>query len=135
MRLSHAYEECLAPPFAGRITFAHVRASVTVTTESTNAELVAATRVMYERGFVCETSGCAGLAAAMANKLGPAKRVVCVVSGRNISMEDMQHEMGAPAENHNTPCPNHSWTKRFLLMSFCLGFGLRHLSGLVGKQS
>ena len=82
-----------------------------------------------------ETSGCAGVAAAMAGKLGAAKRVVCVVSGRNISMQDMQHEMGegsheSPNEDTNAE-PRFSKHRATLasILCFCLGFGLRHVIG------
>ena len=87
----------LAPPFAGAVTYAHVTKFVDDVVTVTDAELIAATRVMYGHGFVCETSGCAGVAAAMAGKLGTlaaGARVVCVVSGSNISTADMDHEMG-----------------------------------------
>jgi threonine dehydratase len=90
----------LAPPFAGAVTYAHVTAFVDDVVTVTDAELIAATRVMYEHGFVCETSGCAGVAAAMAGRLGPlaaTARIVCVVSGSNISTADMHHEMGEGA--------------------------------------
>ena len=122
----------LAPPFAGCITYAHVCAFVDEVVTVTDAELVAATRVMYERGLVCETSGCAGVAAAMAGKLGPHKRVVCVVSGRNISMEDMQHEMGrdeVETTGHQAS-PFSIVVRRCMLASFCLGLGLGHVLGL-----
>jgi threonine dehydratase len=91
----------LAPPFAGDITFQHVQKFVDEVILVSDAELVAATRVMYEHGFVCETSGCAGVAAAMAGKLVSKKgeegvscqgRIVCVVSGSNISTYDLYHE-------------------------------------------
>ena len=74
----------------GDITFQHVQKFVDEVILVSDAELVAATRVMYEHGFVCETSGCAGVAAAMAGKLVSKKgeegvscqgRIVCVVSG------------------------------------------------------
>ena len=86
----------LAPPFAGTITFAHVKKFVDDVVTITDLELVAATRKMYGHGFVVETSGCAGLAAAMAGKLGLRNtgRIVCVVSGSNISTRDMDEEAG-----------------------------------------
>ena len=65
-----------------------------------------ALRVMYEHGFVCETSGCAGLAAVMAGKVkiggkihdnnnnnNNKGRIVCVVSGSNITREDLYEEL------------------------------------------
>ena len=59
----------LAPPFAGKITYAHVLNFVDEVVTVSEYELIVATRAMYDRGLVCETSACAGVAAAMAGKI------------------------------------------------------------------
>ena len=82
----------LAPPFAGRITYTHVKQFVDDVVLVTDQELVQATRVIYDHGFVCETSGSAGVAAIMSGKVVPNEggRVICIVSGRNISSADLK---------------------------------------------
>ena len=84
----HTIAHGLAPPFAGAITYNHCKAFVDEVVLVTDEELAAATRAMFDHGFVCETSGCAGVAAAMAGKV-KGKRIVCVVSGSNISADDL----------------------------------------------
>lgn len=93
----------LAPPFAGKVTFAHVKAFVDSVVLVSDAELVEATKYMYANGFVCETSGCAGIAAVMAGKVVPGSggRVVCVVSGRNISGTDLNDVLEGRAQAHD----------------------------------
>ena len=57
-----------------------------------------ATRLMFDNGFVCETSGCAGVAAVMSGKLSAQQRggkIACVVSGSNISTVDLHETLGA----------------------------------------
>ena len=121
----------LAPPFAGEITFAHVRAHVDDVVTVSDSELVRATRSMYKHGFVCETSGCAGIAAAMAGKLGRSTgRIVCVVSGSNISMEDMHDEVGdLPLEVGKAKTISHHSVKRVSCSKF---FGLAVFGVLTG---
>jgi threonine dehydratase len=90
----------LAPPFAGSVTFAHVKKFVDDVVTVSDKELVRSARDMYHHGFVCETSGVAAIAAAVSGKLGEKEtrgRVICVVSGRNISMEDLYHELDEKA--------------------------------------
>ena len=84
----------LAPPFAGTITYSHVKAFADDVVTVSDKALESATRKMYGQGYVCETSGCAGVAAAIEGKLshGHSGRVVCVVSGRNITCRDLYDE-------------------------------------------
>ena len=89
----------LAPPFAGDITFQYVQKYVDEVVTVTDHELVEATKVMYEHGFVCETSGCAGVAAVMAGKVTCVGKFVCVVSGSNISREDLYDELKGQEED------------------------------------
>eukprot|EP01063_Lacrimia_lanifica_P016037 TRINITY_DN22667_c0_g1_i1.p1 TRINITY_DN22667_c0_g1~~TRINITY_DN22667_c0_g1_i1.p1 ORF type:complete len:389 (+),score=129.25 TRINITY_DN22667_c0_g1_i1:48-1214(+) len=78
----------LAPPFAGKCTFRHVQEYVDGVELVTDAELKHAVRYLYhEVGVVSEVSGAAAVAAVI-KKYGAAasmpKRIVCLVSGRNI---------------------------------------------------
>ena len=77
----------------GNITFAHVTAFVDDVITVTDEELVEAAKLMYEHGFVCETSGVASIAAAMSGKVKCEGRIVCVVSGSNISRLDLLEEL------------------------------------------
>ena len=83
----------LAPPFAGDITYNHVKHFVDDVVTVSDTELIAATKAMYDHGFVCETSGCAGVAAVMSGKVTCTGRYVCIVSGSNISREDLYEEL------------------------------------------
>ena len=80
----------LAPPFAGRACYAHVRAFVDEVVTVTDDEMRAATRKLYHAGIVAEVSGAAAVAAVLAGKVGDVRglHVVCSVSGRNIEAEE-----------------------------------------------
>jgi threonine dehydratase len=89
----------LAPPFAGEKTFEHCKAFVDDVVLVTDEELAAATRAMFEHGLVAETSGCAGVAAAMAGKVN-GRRIVCIVSGSNISAGDLKSVVDGTWQEH-----------------------------------
>lgn len=59
----------LAAPYAGPISFEHVKKFVDGVLLVSDEELAAAARVMYELGFVAETAGCAGVAAVLFDKV------------------------------------------------------------------
>ena len=84
----------LAAPFAGPISFEHVKAFVDDVVLVSDDDLREATRFMFGLGFVTETSGCAAVAALRQGKVPGAagKKVVCVVSGSNIKPTELQHE-------------------------------------------
>ena len=114
----------LAPPFAGTITLSHVKAFVDDVLTVTDEELVAATRAMYAHGFVCETSGCAGIAAALAEKLGDVRgRVVCVVSGSNISTRDMDREAGSSSSEEKEGLSRPGWSGLLPMIMLAAGVG------------
>jgi len=81
----------LAPPFAGKATFNHCRKFVDEVVLVTDEEVKAAVRLLFEHGHVVEASGAAAVAAVLAGKCGDlaGKKVVCTVSGRNISAQDL----------------------------------------------
>jgi threonine dehydratase len=92
---AHTIAHGLAAPFAGPVSFEHVRAFVDGVILVTDDDLRAATRLAYGWGLVAETSGCAGIAALLAGKVpgGVAGlRVVAVVSGSNIGVEELAEE-------------------------------------------
>ena len=118
----------LAPPFAGDITYNHVVQFVDDVITVSDQELIEATKVMYDYGFVCETSGCAGVAAAMSGKLGKVKgRVVCVVSGSNISREDLYEELLSKTEKKELLSKQFGWgyLTGCMVMAGCLIIGYR----------
>ncbi len=55
-----------------------------------DAQIVAAMRMLFGAGLVVEASGAAAVAAVMAGKISDlaGKRVLCVVSGGNVSAKD-----------------------------------------------
>jgi len=81
----------LAPPFAGKATYNHAKAFVDQIVLVTDDEVRVAVKRLYESGLVVEASGAAAVAAVMAGKCGDldGKKVVCTVSGRNISCSDL----------------------------------------------
>eukprot|EP00928_Gymnodinium_smaydae_P004989 TRINITY_DN11717_c0_g1_i4.p1 TRINITY_DN11717_c0_g1~~TRINITY_DN11717_c0_g1_i4.p1 ORF type:complete len:394 (-),score=109.39 TRINITY_DN11717_c0_g1_i4:173-1237(-) len=81
----------LAPPFAGKATFNHCRKFVDEVVLVTDADVKAAVRLLFEAGHVVEASGAAAVAAVLAGKCGDlsGKKVVCTLSGRNISSQDL----------------------------------------------
>jgi threonine dehydratase len=85
----------LAPPFAGRACFNHVSRFVDQMVTVTDDELRRATLALFEAEVVAEVSGAAAAAAVMAGKVGDVtgKRVVCIVSGRNIGPKEFMDEV------------------------------------------
>lgn len=85
----------LAPPFAGRACYCHVRAFVDEVVTVSDEELREATRALYRAGVVAEVSGAAAVAAVIAGKLGDVRglHVVCTVSGRNIDPDEYEHAL------------------------------------------
>ncbi|GMI59998.1 hypothetical protein ScalyP_jg9987 [Parmales sp. scaly parma] len=98
----HTIAHGLAPPFAGQLCYEYAKEFVDDVVLVTDDELVEATRFAYSNGILAETSGCAGIAALMFGKLGDTKgkKVVCVVSGSNISPEDLQEALAGNAKFH-----------------------------------
>eukprot|EP00927_Polykrikos_kofoidii_P045336 TRINITY_DN3927_c0_g3_i1.p1 TRINITY_DN3927_c0_g3~~TRINITY_DN3927_c0_g3_i1.p1 ORF type:complete len:341 (+),score=61.80 TRINITY_DN3927_c0_g3_i1:185-1207(+) len=86
----------LAPPFAGKATFNHCRHFVDEVVLVTDEEVKSAVRFLFEQGHVVEASGAAAVAAVLAGKCGDltAKKVVCTLSGRNISADDYSSILG-----------------------------------------
>ena len=85
----------LAPPFAGRACFHHVRQFVDEVVTVSDDEMRAATRALFHAGVVAEVSGAAAVAAVLAGKLGDVsgQHVVCTVSGRNIEADEYEHAL------------------------------------------
>mgnify|MGYP000102891272 CR=1 FL=1 len=93
----------LAPPFAGELCYEYAKEFVDKVVLVSDEELVEATRFAYSNGILAETSGCAGIAALMFGKIPEdcaGKKVVCVVSGSNISPEDLQEALAGKATAH-----------------------------------
>merc|ERR1712176_576264 len=79
----------LAPPFAGEVTYKHCKAFVDEVILVSDDDLISATKFCLEQGLFAETSGVASLAAVMAGKIPDSfKNVVCVLTGRNISVQE-----------------------------------------------
>ena len=85
----------LAAPFAGPVSFEHVRARTEGVLLVSDAELRHATRILYSWGILAEVSGAAGLAALLSGKVPDTegKKVVCVVSGANIKPDELIEEV------------------------------------------
>lgn len=81
----------LAPPFAGKATFHHCREFVDEVVLISDEEAKSAVRLLFQHGHVVEASGAAAVAAVLAGKCGDlsGKKVVCTLSGRNISPQDL----------------------------------------------
>ena len=92
----------LAPPFAGKATYNHVRAFCDEIVTVTDAEMREATRALFRAGVVAEVSGAAAVAAALAGKLGDVtgKRVACTVSGRNIEIDEYEEALSTREMSH-----------------------------------
>jgi threonine dehydratase len=92
----------LAPPFAGRACYNHVREFVDEVVTVTDEEMRVATRALFKAGVVAEVSGAAAVAAVLAEKLGDVKnkRVVCTVSGRNIEADEYELALSDRAMSH-----------------------------------
>mmetsp|Transcript_58332 Transcript_58332/g.155916 ORF Transcript_58332/g.155916 Transcript_58332/m.155916 type:complete len:334 (-) Transcript_58332:12-1013(-) len=89
----------LAPPFAGKATYNHAKTFVDQVVLVTDDEVRQAVKRLYELGLVVEASGAAAVAAVIAGKCGAiaGKKVVCTVSGRNISSSDLNTILQASA--------------------------------------
>ena len=89
----------LAPPFAGDLCFQYAKEFGVKTLLVTDDQLVEATRFAYANGILAETSGVAGLAALMFDKIPNAadRKIVCVVSGSNIDHEEMHTVLSGKA--------------------------------------
>ena len=92
---THTVAHGLAPPFAGRACYNHVRKFVDDVVAVTDDDMRAATQLLFRAGIVAEVSGAAALAAVLAGKCGSArelagKTVVCTVSGRNIGFDEFE---------------------------------------------
>jgi threonine dehydratase len=77
----------LAAPFAGRLTFAHVRDLVDQVVRVEDEDIVAALRLILQRmKLIVEPAGAASLAALLTGSVSvePGARVVCVLSGGNV---------------------------------------------------
>eukprot|EP00747_Dinoflagellata_sp_TGD_P068402 gnl/TRDRNA2_/TRDRNA2_155696_c1_seq2.p1 gnl/TRDRNA2_/TRDRNA2_155696_c1~~gnl/TRDRNA2_/TRDRNA2_155696_c1_seq2.p1 ORF type:complete len:362 (+),score=89.92 gnl/TRDRNA2_/TRDRNA2_155696_c1_seq2:112-1197(+) len=92
---THTIAHGLAPPFAGRACFNHVKHFADDVVLVTDGELRAATKLLFELGVVAEVSGAAAVAAVMAGKVADiaGKQVCCVVTGRNIEPVEYGHAM------------------------------------------
>lgn len=77
----------LCPPFAGENTFRHIKKYVEDVVLVSDAEIIEATRALYNVGLLVEPSGAASLAAVRTGKIGDlaGKKVVITLSGSNIT--------------------------------------------------
>lgn len=80
----------LAPPFSGKACFNHVQRFVDDVITVSDNEMRAATRSLFKAGVVAEVSGSAAVAAVLSGRLGDTegKKIVCIVTGRNIDIEE-----------------------------------------------
>ncbi|XP_043944323.1 serine racemase isoform X2 [Protopterus annectens] len=81
----------LAPPCAGSICYNICKEHVEDIVLVSDNDIRVAVSVLYNIGLVVEPSGAAGFAAVLGNKIPDVsnKRVVVVISGRNISLEEL----------------------------------------------
>src|SRR5690606_15187822 len=82
----------LAPPFCGKHCYEHAKQFVDDVVLVEDAEVKKAMKILFEDyKLVVEPAGAAAFAALLAGKVGnvKGKRVVCVVSGGNISSEEL----------------------------------------------
>lgn len=93
----------LAPPFAGKICYNHVRHFVDDMVTVSDDDLREATRLLFKAGIVAEVSGAAAVAAVVSGRLGDVagKSVVCIVSGRNIGAEDYEEVLSTRPITHH----------------------------------
>lgn len=71
----------------GRLTFEVVRARVDQVTSATDEEVVEALRMLLAAGIYAEPTAALGVAGAL--QMGLGEGTVCVVTGRNISFQDL----------------------------------------------
>lgn len=83
----------LCPPFAGENTFQHVKKYVDDVVLVSDAEIIEATRALYDVGVLVEPSGAAALAAVRAGKIADlgGKKVVVTLSGSNITPSEISN--------------------------------------------
>ncbi len=92
----------LAPPLAGKSAYYHCREHVNGIILISDDEIVQTCRILFEKGLKVEPSGCAAMAALLFNKvpnvdtrcsgdMQRTKKIVVVVSGGNISAEELFH--------------------------------------------
>jgi len=82
----------LAPPFAGTITYEHIKQFDTKVVLVSDEEIKDAVRILYnDYKIVSETSAAAAFAALIYGKIEDVsgKKVACVVSGGNITIQDL----------------------------------------------
>ncbi|PFX13203.1 uncharacterized protein LOC111346337 [Stylophora pistillata] len=82
----------LAPPYAGKKTFQHVKEYVEDIILVTDDEIKSAVKTFYQAGLVVEPSGAAAFAALQANKIPDASEgsnIVAIVTGGNITPEEL----------------------------------------------
>ncbi|XP_058949463.2 L-threonine ammonia-lyase isoform X1 [Pocillopora verrucosa] len=82
----------LAPPYAGKKTFQHVKEYVEDIVLVTDEEIKRAVKTFYQAGLVVEPSGAAAFAALQANKipdLSEGSNVVAIVTGGNVTPEEL----------------------------------------------
>lgn len=80
----------LAPPFAGKLTLAHVKKYVDKVVTVSDQEIIDATKsLLMEENIVTEPSGSAALAGVFSKKISipTDSRVLCVLSGGNFDIE------------------------------------------------
>jgi len=86
----------LAPPYAGTITYEHVKKYDGSIVLVSDEEIKEAVKILYnDYKIVCETSGAAGFAALLSGKIGDVagKNVACVISGGNIGIQELDSVM------------------------------------------
>jgi len=81
----------LAPPYAGKITYHHIKSFGGEIVLVTDDEMKEAVKILYEDyRILCEVSGVASFAALISGKINAAgKSVVCILSGGNITPKDL----------------------------------------------
>ncbi|GFS03635.1 L-threonine dehydratase catabolic TdcB-like [Elysia marginata] len=86
----------LAPPYAGTLTYKHCHWYVEDVILVSDAEILEALKVLYNRGIRAEPSGCAAMAALFSGKVPDVegKKVVVYVTGGNVSCAEMKKFIG-----------------------------------------
>lgn len=81
----------LSPPFIGKIGFQHVQKYVDEVVLVSDAEIIEATRALYNVGILVEPSGAAALAAVRAGKIAglAGKKVAITLTGSNITPREI----------------------------------------------
>ncbi|KAK3768908.1 hypothetical protein RRG08_060346 [Elysia crispata] len=86
----------LAPPYAGSLTYKHCHWYVEDVILVTDAEILEALKILYNRGIRAEPSGCAAMAGLLTGKVPDVagKKVVVYVTGGNVSCSEMKKFVG-----------------------------------------